>query len=180
MRLSHVGCRFDEDIRTWWSAASNDPGEWLSVDLGEPVTLHALQINFADQDSTIVGRRATPEDSYKYFVEYAITPVHGDTAWLPIPELDLRANTLDRPHNYVQLAAPLRGVTKLRITNVHMPGGSKFSLSGLRAFGRGSGTSHSPPRRFFKFWTLASHSARQCIVAADAPEILGRDTHCTL
>src|SRR3569833_236794 len=26
---------FDEDIRTWWSAASGNPGEWLQLDLGK-------------------------------------------------------------------------------------------------------------------------------------------------
>jgi hypothetical protein len=143
---------FDEDIRTWWSAASSSTGEWISVDMSGPVTVHALQINFADQDCTIKGRRATPEDSYKYYVEYATKKSMGEaldhtsdvgdadgTVWVAIPELDLCNNTFDRPHNYVELTTPLLGVEKMRITSLHMPGGSKFSLSGFRAFGLGGG-----------------------------------------
>ena len=36
-------------------------GEWIIVDAGGPATVHAVQINFADQDAAIVGRRATPQ-----------------------------------------------------------------------------------------------------------------------
>ena len=42
---------FDENIRTWWSAATSQPGEWLQVDLGKTCRIEAMQINFADQDA---------------------------------------------------------------------------------------------------------------------------------
>jgi hypothetical protein len=130
---------FNENLRTWWSAHSGDAGEWLSVDFGNPVTMFALQVNFADQDCNITGRRPDPSDAYRYYIEYMDATEGADT-WLPIPSLDRRNNTLDRPHDYTQLATPLGNVTKLRITNLHMPGGAKFSISGLRAFGLGSGS----------------------------------------
>ena len=38
----------DEDVRSYWSAATGDAGEWLQVDLGVQCTLNALQINFAE------------------------------------------------------------------------------------------------------------------------------------
>jgi xylan 1,4-beta-xylosidase len=132
----------DEDIRTWWSAASGGPSEWMSVDMGGPVTVHALQVNFADQDCTgIKGARPPASDAYRWKVEYATQKfmVSNHAAkWIAIPELDRSQNTLDLPHDYVELAAPLKNVGALRITNLHMPCGSKFSLSGLRAFGTAS------------------------------------------
>ena len=49
--------------------------------------MHAVQINFADQDATLVGRRALPADTYKYYVEYAAAG--DDGRWVAIPELDM-------------------------------------------------------------------------------------------
>lgn len=39
----------DENIRTWWSAASPDAGEWLSVDLAQVQDVRAVQVNLADK-----------------------------------------------------------------------------------------------------------------------------------
>ena len=110
------------------------------------VTVHALQVNFADQDSTIVGNRPTPSDAYRWKVEYTrVTAATGAAAeWIAIPELDLSKNAADRPHHYVELSTPLANVGAMRITNLHMPGGAKFSLSGFRAFGVGAGTVPAP------------------------------------
>jgi hypothetical protein len=40
----------DEDLKTYWSAASEDKGEWIQSDLGKISTVNAVQINYADQD----------------------------------------------------------------------------------------------------------------------------------
>ena len=40
----------DEDVRTWWVAGGRQPGQWLSVDLGEISTVHAVQVNFAEHE----------------------------------------------------------------------------------------------------------------------------------
>ena len=39
----------DEDIRTWWSAGSGNPEEWISVDLEKEYDVRAIQVNFADE-----------------------------------------------------------------------------------------------------------------------------------
>ena len=44
---------FDEDIRTWWSATTGEAGEWLSVELDDKSTVNAIQINFADNESSL-------------------------------------------------------------------------------------------------------------------------------
>ena len=65
---------FDEDVRTWWSAASGNAGEWLQVDLGKPCRIDAVQINFADQGVTNLNRMVG--DSYRYFVEVSEDGTH--------------------------------------------------------------------------------------------------------
>ena len=45
----------DEDIKTYWSAATSEKGEWIITDLGEVSTVNAIQINYADQDAEFMG-----------------------------------------------------------------------------------------------------------------------------
>jgi hypothetical protein len=42
------------------------------------------------------------------------------------------------PHDYVELAVPVKA-RYIKLENLHMPTG-KFAISGLRVFGKGSGT----------------------------------------
>jgi hypothetical protein len=121
---------FDEDIRTWWSAASGQPGEWLQVDLGKPCRIEALQINFADQGMTNLGRMEN--DSYQYTVQ---TSSDGN-AWQTC--LDRGDSRRDSPHDYTQLDQPVT-TRYVRLVNVRMPGNSLFSVSGFRLFGNGLG-----------------------------------------
>ena len=38
----------DENVQTWWRAATADSGQWLCMDLGDVCDVHAVQVNFAD------------------------------------------------------------------------------------------------------------------------------------
>ena len=38
----------EENVQTWWQAASTGRDEWLQLDLGKIYDIHAVQINFAD------------------------------------------------------------------------------------------------------------------------------------
>lgn len=38
----------DENVRTWWQAASASTEEWLELDLGNVFDVRAIQVNFAD------------------------------------------------------------------------------------------------------------------------------------
>lgn len=115
----------DEDIRTWWSANTGDAGEWYQLDLGNRKTIQALQVNFADQDSAIIGASS---DGYRYSIEGSID---GRTWQVMVAE---KATGRDAPNAYHVLprAVPARYV---RIRNLHSPDGAKFSLSDLRVFG---------------------------------------------
>jgi xylan 1,4-beta-xylosidase len=123
----------DEDIRTWWSAASGDAGEWLQLDLGQPQTVHAVQINFAEQDLQAVPERA--EDVHRFVLSAS---VDGER-WSVV--VDRRGSDDCSPHTYVQLDEPIE-VRFFRLENVHTPAGGKFAVSGLRIFGVAGG---SPP-----------------------------------
>lgn len=119
----------DEDIQTWWSAKSGNPGEWLQVDLHSPKRIDAVQINFADEGSTTSGRS---EDVYEYKLEVSPDAKHWRTV------VDHQERGRDSPHDYEVLP---RAVTAryVRLENSHSPNGAKFSMSDLRVFGAGGG-----------------------------------------
>lgn len=118
-------CAVDESIRSWWSAETGNPGEFLSLDLGETCEVRAIQVNFADEDAQLSGSVA---DTYQYHLE---TSADGKN-WKPVGENSLRIT--DTPHDYVVLKKPMTS-RYFRITNVHVPAG-KFSVSGFRIFGK--------------------------------------------
>ncbi len=114
----------DEDIRTWWSAATANEGEYITVDLGRLCDINALQVNFADQDAMVWGEQ---EDVYRYRVEVS----NDKQSWTTI--VDKSTNEENAPHDYVALPSPIHS-RYVRLYNVHCPFG-RFSVSGLRVFG---------------------------------------------
>jgi hypothetical protein len=118
----------DEDIRTWWSAKTGDPGEWLQIDLGAEMRIDAVQINFADQDSTGKG---ISTDVYKYVVETS----NDARSWKSV--IDASTIGRDAPHDYEVLPRS-EHARYIRVRNIHSPDNSKFSLYDLRVFGKGA------------------------------------------
>jgi xylan 1,4-beta-xylosidase len=49
----------DENPRTFWVAKQNNPGEWLTIDLGRAYDLKAIQVNYADYRSGLYGTDST-------------------------------------------------------------------------------------------------------------------------
>mgnify|MGYP000918201186 FL=1 len=60
--------------------------------------------------------------------------------------VDKSKNTTDVPHDYVELAKPVR-TRFIKLENVHMAAG-KFAISGLRVFGNGEGAKPESVRSF--------------------------------
>jgi xylan 1,4-beta-xylosidase len=121
---------FDEDIRTWWSANTGNEGEWLSVELDDQSTVNAIQVNFADNESTL------KPDSKNIFYCYRILASDNGKSWNVI--VDKSNNTQDACHDYVVLEKPVK--TKyIKIENVKVPDG-KFSVYDLRIFGKKEGS----------------------------------------
>lgn len=143
----------DENIRTWWRAADAAPGQWLQVDLGEEKEVHAVQINFADQDL----RKTWPEDTqfffdmqnYRYMDE-----VKQPTQWILEGSADGESYDVlvdkshvetDYSHDFLVWEAGIQ-VRYLRLTIIHLPYDQIPCVSGLRVFGKGHGPLPEPVR----------------------------------
>jgi len=124
----------DESIKTYWSAATGDPGEWIQTDLGKVASVNAIQINYADQDATFLGKQT---DIYHQYVLYASD---DGKKWTVL--VDKSKNRTDVPHDYIELPRPVR-TRFIKLENRHMPSG-KFAISGLRVFGNGEGKKPEP------------------------------------
>jgi hypothetical protein len=116
---------FDEDVRTVWSAESSAKGEWLSIDLGTISNINALQINFAEQDSTAKGR--APEIYRQYVLEISDDGKNWKTL------VDKSENRKDAPHDYIEFSKPAKA-RFLKLTNLRAASG-KFAVRDLRVFG---------------------------------------------
>lgn len=125
----------DEDVRTWWSAKTPNLGEWLKVDLGAPKAVQAIQVNFADEGSTTLGRST---EGYRYVLESS----EDNVRWTPLIDKSKRGE--DAPHDYIVLPRAHRA-RFIRIRNVYSPNGANFSISDLRVFGTGDGRPPAQP-----------------------------------
>lgn len=128
----------DEDMKTHWSAKTGNKGEWLQTDLGEPSTVNAIQINYADQDAEFEGK------SMNVYHQYKIYGSDDGKNWKTV--VDKSANTTDVPHDYIELEKPVK-VRYLKIENHKMPTG-KFALGGFRIFGNANGAKPEPVEKF--------------------------------
>ena len=122
----------DEDLKTYWSAATGNKGEWIQSDLGNVSTVNAVQINYADQDVDS-NRLGKINDQYHQYKLYS--SVDGKR-WNTL--VDKSNNKTDVPHEYIELERPERA-RFIKLENIHMPTG-KFAISGLRVFGNRDGT----------------------------------------
>jgi xylan 1,4-beta-xylosidase len=120
----------DENIKTYWSAKSGGSGEWLMSDLGEVSTVHAVQINYADQNAQLMGKQTG------IYHRYRIHHSKDGKKWTLL--IDKSKNSNDVPHDYVELAKPVQ-TRYIKIENIHVPTGT-FALSGFRVFGKGVGS----------------------------------------
>ncbi len=116
----------DENIRTYWSAASGSDQEWVEMDLGGTREVRALQLNFYDH-KTVQHNRAN--DIYH---QYRILASDDGEHWTLV--VDKSDNDRDVPHDYIELRESL-DTRYLRIENIHMPSGGYFCLSEVRVFG---------------------------------------------
>jgi xylan 1,4-beta-xylosidase len=116
----------DESIRTYWSAASGKSGEWIQTDLGAVGTVHAVQLNYADQDAEFLGKQQGTYHQYQLL--YSL----DGKKWQML--VDKSKNKTDVPHDYVALEKPIKA-RYIKMINLHMPTG-KFAISGLRVFGK--------------------------------------------
>lgn len=140
----------DENIKTYWSAASGNKGEWIQTDLGNVLTVNAVQINYADQDvdQDRLGKRT--DQYHQYLLHYST----DGKKWKIL--VDKSKNTTDVPHDYIELSQPVEA-RYLKLENIHMPTG-KFAISGFRVFGNGKG---EKPARVKQFMVLRTEKDKR-------------------
>lgn len=139
----------DENIQTWWRAASAVPGQWLTVDLGETMTVHAVQVNFADDPSADIpcpGALVPGPDMERYIdlsphrTRWLLERSADGSDWTVLE--DKREADTDLSHDLVVIEAGAK-VRFVRLTVTEVPYGVAPCVSGLRVFGIGHG--EKPP-----------------------------------
>lgn len=137
------GKALEENVQTWWRAATNEPGEWLCADLGQAYKIHAVQVNFADDrlDIPVPGQiRGTTQARY---IDETIYPtrwklegsVDGEAYF--IIEDKSQAET-DLPHDLIVSEEGYQA-RYIRLTVYAVPYDQPACISGLRVFGKGDG-----------------------------------------
>jgi len=119
----------DEDIRTYWAAESGDPNEYAMVDMGTFYEVYALQINFAEHNTAVRGRKNGLHN--RFTVEYSLDGINWEIL------ADRSGNDTDISHVYIPLEDEIL-CRYLKVNNIEVPGGH-FAISGFRAFGKGYG-----------------------------------------
>jgi hypothetical protein len=152
----------DEDIQTYWSAKTSNPGEWLQLDLGRKMQINALQINYADHKATQYNKAMDIYYQYKIFM--------SDDAvnWKLV--VDKSQNDKDVPHDYVELTKPIEA-RYIKMENIHNASGL-FAVSDFRVFGNGLA---AKPKAVsgFKVNRNAKDSRNAMIVWKKQPEATG-------
>ena len=131
----------DESIKTYWSAATGNKGEWIESSLGNISTVKAVQINYADQDAQFMMKQTG------IYIQYQLYYSIDGRNWKML--IDKSKNKTDVPHDYVELKKPVKA-KYIKLVNIHMPTG-KFAISGLRVFGNGRGSKPDTVKNFGVF-----------------------------
>jgi len=123
----------DENPRTFWVAANANPGQTLTLDLGGPRTVRAVQVNYADYKSGRYG------DAPDIVTQFRLEGSLDGKRWATLA--DLSHSTQDHANAYVELERPAR-VRFVRYVHVHV-GAQHLAIADLRVFGNADGP---PPR----------------------------------
>ena len=134
----------EEDVRTWWRAASADRGEWLCLDLGRVYDVRAVQVNFADDHIDIpcpgklsAGSQARYIEERDLATQWKLEGSADGENWFVVED-KTEAET-DLPHDLIVREEGLF-VRFLRLGGMAVPYGQNPCVSGLRVFGLGNGS----------------------------------------
>lgn len=133
----------DEDIRTWWRAAEDDASAWIQIDLQKPYDIHAIQLNFADDEIIL------PLPDGKDYVgalhqERYIDETPHVTRWLLEGSVDGKhyfviedkTNAMtDLPHDLIVREDGFL-CRFVRLRQIELPFHQPATISGIRVFGR--------------------------------------------
>lgn len=120
----------DENVRTWWSAATGGEHEWLEMDLEREMRIEAIQLNFAEEQS----------DTTRLDLDYTAFRLlcsKDGAEWEVLA--DERENRRTNPHHFIDLdEAVVARYVRLECHQAMLKG--PFAVRDLRLFGHGLGT----------------------------------------
>ena len=139
----------EENVRSWWRAASENRSEWLQIDLGQVFDVHAIQINFADDHIDIPcpgrvvgGSQARYIEEWDLTTQWKLTGSVDGKNWFVIE--DKSDAKTDLPHDFILREEGFRA-RFLRLSDMAVPYGQQPCVSGLRVFGLGQGGKPAVP-----------------------------------
>ena len=132
----------EENVQTWWRAASNSREEWLCLDLGGTYEVHAVQVNFADDRISIptpgemVGDMTGARyiDGSEMFTQWKLEASEDGESWFLISDKS-EAKT-DLSHDFLVCEEGYRA-RFFRLSEMAVPYAQNPCISGLRIFGLG-------------------------------------------
>ena len=139
----------EENVQTWWRAASNSRDEWLCVDLGSVFDVHAVQVNFADDKIDLPcpgeirpGSQARYIEEKDYTTQWKLEGSTDGERWFDIEDksdavTDLSHDLIVREEGFA--------ARYLRLTDMAVPYGQNPCVSGLRVFGLGDSAKPETP-----------------------------------
>ncbi len=123
----------DENFMTFWCAATGNPGEYMTIDLGKESDIYAIQANFDRVGANVaVGRGAAAAAALDRYQCYTIEVSNDNKTWRQI--VDKSNNAQDLRHDYIELPEPVKA-RYVKMTNVFTHDEGKFAVKDLRIFG---------------------------------------------
>ena len=140
----------EENVQTWWRAASNQREEWLMVDLEGEYKVHAVQVNFADDKIEVPCPGKIRPGTQARYIEEAATctqwklecSVDGEN-WRVLA--DKTQAISDLSHDFLVWEEGFMAHF-LRLSEMSVPYGQNPCVSGLRVFGLGEGSAPEAAR----------------------------------
>jgi xylan 1,4-beta-xylosidase len=125
----------DENRKSFWVAARNRPGEWLTIDLGAERTVRAIQVNYVDYQSGIYESDST------VYTQFRLKSSKDGKRWQPLAELS--GEKRDRPNAYLELPRPVR-TRYIRYEHGYVAS-PNLAIGDIRIFGYGDGPPPATP-----------------------------------
>ena len=163
----------EENVQTWWRAASNSREEWLQLDLGKVYRIHAVQLNFADDKLDIAcpgeirpGSQARYIEEAELVTQWKLEGSYDGENWFVIE--DKSEAKSDLSHDLI-LREEGFDARYLRLSNMAVPYGQNPCVSGLRVFGLGEGDKPAQAR----FYAERIEDLDMLVSVADQEDALG-------
>lgn len=126
----------DEDFKTCWAAATGNPGEYFTVDLGAKASINAIQINWdhigakpAPGRQNMRPAEPQPEVTYQC---YEVFTSNDNKTWTKL--ISKPKNLEERKHDYTEMKTPVEA-RYVKVVNVSTYDDAKFCIKDLRIFG---------------------------------------------